>query len=76
TYLAKKFKQETGKTVSEYVNEIRIKEAQFIIMATEFKIEDIAYYVGYNDKKYFSKIFKKISGVSPSEYRKFNKEER
>lgn len=76
TYLAKKFKQETGKTVSEFVNEIRIKEAQFIIMATEFKIEDIAYYVGYNDKKYFSKIFKRISGVSPSEYRKFNKAEK
>lgn len=75
TYLAKKFKQETEKTVSEYVNEIRIKEAQFIIMVTEFKIEDIAYYVGYNDKKYFSKTFKKVTGVSPSEYRKFNKEE-
>lgn len=74
TYLAKKFKHETGKTVSEYVNEIRIKEAQFMIMATEFKVEEIAYYVGYNDKKYFSKTFKKIIGVSPSEYRKFNKE--
>ena len=76
TYLAKKFKQETGKTLSEYVNEIRIKEAQFIIKATEFKIEDIAYYVGYNDKKYFSKTFKSILGISPSEYRKYNKEEK
>lgn len=74
TYLAKKFKQETSKTVSEYVNEIRINEAQYLIMATEFKIEDIAYYVGYNDKKYFSKTFKKVLGVSPSEYRKYNKE--
>lgn len=74
TYLAKKFKQETGKTVSEYINEIRIKEAQFIIMVTEFKIEDIAYHVGYNDKKYFSKTFKKFVGISPSEYRKYNNE--
>lgn len=75
TYLAKKFKQETGKTLSEYVNEIRIKEAQYLIKATEFKIEDIAYYVGYNDKKYFSKTFKNILGISPSEYRKYNKKE-
>ena len=76
TYLAKKFKLETGKTLSEYVNEVRIKEAKFIIKATEFKIEDVAYYVGYNDKKYFSKTFKKILGISPSEYRKYNKEEK
>lgn len=76
THLAKKFKKETGKTISEYINETRIKEAQFIIKVTEIKIEDIAYYVGYNDKKYFSKTFKKIAGVSPSEYRKYNKAEK
>lgn len=76
THLAKKFKKETGKTVSEYINEVRIKEAQFIIKVTEIKIEDIAYHVGYNDKKYFSKTFKKITGVSPSEYRKYNKAEK
>lgn len=72
TYLAKRFKIETNKTVSEYVNEIRIQEAKFMLKATEFRVEDIAYYVGYNDKKYFSKIFKKIIGVSPSEYRQYN----
>lgn len=75
TYLAKKFKQETQQTVSEYVNEVRLKEAQFMLKATEFKVEDIAYYVGYNDKKYFSKTFKKTLGSSPSEYRQYNKTE-
>lgn len=72
THLSKKFKEETGKTVSEYINEIRVKEAKMMLKTTEFKIEDIAYYVGYNDKKYFSKVFKKIYNQSPSDYRKYN----
>lgn len=72
TYLAKKFKGETYKTISEYINEIRAKEAKIMLKTTEFKIEDIAYYVGYNDKKYFSKVFKKIYNQSPSDYRKYN----
>ena len=72
TYLAKKFKDETNKTISEYVNEVRVKEAKIMLKTTEFKIEDIAYHVGYNDKKYFSKIFKKIYNQSPSNYRKYN----
>ena len=72
TYLAKKFKEENDKTISEYINEIRVKEAKMMLKSTEFKIEDIAYYVGYNDKKYFSKVFKKIYNQSPSDYRKYN----
>ena len=72
TYLAKKFKEETRKTVSEYINEVRVKEAKIMLKNTEFKVEDIAYYVGYNDKKYFSKTFKKIYNQSPSDYRKYN----
>lgn len=72
TYLAKKFKLETNKTISEYINEVRLKEAKMLLKTTEFKIEDIAYYVGYNDKKYFSKVFKKIYNQSPSNYRKYN----
>lgn len=72
TYLAKKFKEETKKTVSEYINEVRVREAKIMLKNTEFKVEDIAYYVGYNDKKYFSKTFKKIYNQSPSDYRKYN----
>ena len=72
TYLAKKFKLETNKTISEYINEVRVREAKILLKTTEFKIEDIAYYVGYNDKKYFSKVFKKIYNQSPSNYRKYN----
>ncbi len=70
TNLAKKFKEEVGKTTAEYINEIRIKESKHILQNTTLSIEDIAYYVGYNDKKYFSKVFKSIEKISPSEYRK------
>ncbi len=71
TNLAKKFKEEVGKTTAEYINEIRIKESKYILQNTTLSIEDIAYCVGYNDKKYFSKVFKSIEKISPSEYRKY-----
>ncbi len=72
THLSKKFRKETNKTISEYINEIRIEEAKLLLKTTDYKVEDIAYAVGYNDKKYFSKVFKKISNQSPSEYRNYN----
>ncbi|MGL5693522.1 MAG: helix-turn-helix transcriptional regulator [Peptostreptococcaceae bacterium] len=71
TYLAKKFKFETGKTITEYINETRTKEAKLMLKTTELKVEDIAYYVGYNDKTYFSKVFKKMYGISPSDFRNY-----
>lgn len=56
TNLAKKFKEEVGKTTAEYINEIRIKESKYILQNTTLSIEDIAYCVGYNDKNTFLKF--------------------
>lgn len=70
-YLSKKFKDETGFTLTEYINQVRVKEAIFMLTHGDLSIADIAYSVGYNDKKYFSKTFKKIIGKSPSEYRNY-----
>ena len=68
-YLSSKFKTETGYTITEYLNIIRIKEAKILLRSTKNSITDIAYSVGYNDSKYFARIFKKLNNITPSQYR-------
>ena len=70
TYFSVFFKKETGKNFSEYLTELRIKNAKLYLISTNMDIADIAEEVGYNDLKYFSKLFKKLTGINPSEYRK------
>jgi len=70
TYFSVFFKKETGKNFSEYLTELRMKNAKNYIVSTDMDIADIAAEVGYNDLKYFSKLFKKSTGINPTEYRK------
>lgn len=69
-YFSSLFKKETGKNFTEYITEIRIGNAKDMIIRSNRDIADIADEVGYTDLKYFSKVFKKVTGVSPSDYRK------
>lgn len=69
-YFSSLFKKETGKNFLEYVTEIRINNAKSYLAKTDMNISDIAFNVGYTDIKYFSKLFKRNTGLSPSEYRK------
>lgn len=69
-YFSTLFKKETGKNFLEYVTELRIKKAKNYLMQTDYDIAEIASSVGYGDLKYFSKLFKKNTGLSPSEFRK------
>lgn len=68
-YLSRKFKEETGCQLSEYINQIRIEQAQILLNDKVLSIADVAYRVGYNDEKYFSKVFKKYNDRTPREYR-------
>jgi two-component system, response regulator YesN len=70
--LSRKFKKETGKNITEYINNRRINEAIYILENEDISITDIAFIVGFNDVNYFTKVFKKLKGVTPSEYRKNN----
>ncbi len=70
TYFSVFFKKETGKNFSEYLTELRIKNAKLYLISTDMDVADVAEEVGYNDLKYFSKLFKKLTGINPSEYRK------
>lgn len=68
-YICVKFKEQTNMTISQYVNDYRINIAKTLLANPEIKINDIAEKVGFDNGNYFSKIFRKTVGVSPSEYR-------
>ncbi|NIK76733.1 two-component system response regulator YesN [Paenibacillus castaneae] len=69
TYLSLLFKLNTGKTFIEHLTDIRIDKAKDMLRSTHFKNYEVAEKVGYQDPRYFSQIFKKKVGLSPSEYR-------
>ncbi len=68
-YLATVFKRETGKTVSEYIRQRRVKHASYLLATTHLQVQTIALHCGIVDVQYFSKIFKKETGRTPKEYR-------
>jgi len=65
------FKKETGMTITNYLIQVRMEEAQRLIRETNLTVNEIAYKVGYNDTRYFSKLFIKTVGIKPVDYRKF-----
>jgi len=67
-YLSWLFHKYTGMCFTEYVNEVKIEKAQQYIRQGQYKIYEISYMLGYDNACYFSKVFKKISGCTPSEY--------
>jgi len=69
SHLARRFKSETGQTVSYFINNCRIREAKFLLKNRNYTIEEIAYKVGYSNKIYFTKIFKQFENITPKEYR-------
>jgi AraC-like DNA-binding protein len=69
SYLCRRFKTETGKTISEYVNEIKITEAMRLLEATEQPLVQISVQLGFSSQNYFHTLFKRITGMTPGEYR-------
>ncbi|WP_077612869.1 response regulator transcription factor [Clostridium sp. Marseille-P2415] len=69
-YFSSLFKKETGKTLTEYTQMVRIETARKLLLEKELSISQIAELSGYSDIKFFTKQFKKTLGVSPNEYRK------
>lgn len=64
------FKLRTGESFVTYLKQIRVREAQRLLVETDMKILDISHQVGYANEKHFMKVFRTFSGVSPSEYRR------
>lgn len=70
TYVPQLLKKNTGKTFMQIQQMIRISVAQDKLLHTSMNVEDISRYVGYSNTTHFHRIFKKITGVSPLQYRK------
>ncbi len=68
-YLGKVFKKEFGETISECLNDARIKGAVDLLLHTDKSVQEIAFQVGFYDQTYFSTVFKKIMGIAPSQFR-------
>jgi len=69
-HFSEMFRRETGTTYIEFVKRERIKRAAEIINETDAKVAEVAEQVGYGDVKYFTKLFKQYTGMTPSEYRR------
>jgi two-component system response regulator YesN len=63
------FSKEASQTFKEYLTEIRIKKAKELLRTTALRSADISYQVGYSDPHYFSHVFRKVTGLSPNEFR-------
>ncbi len=69
-YLSKLFKKEVGSTITDYIMSCRIHSSLQLLSTSNLQIQEIASYVGMSDFNYYTKIFKRIIGCTPSEYRK------
>ena len=67
-YLCGVFKENTGMSIHQYHTQLRIHEAARLLRETTLNISEIGYQVGYQDPLYFSHVFKRVKGCSPSEY--------
>ena len=68
-YLSELFKKHTGKTISEYLTEYRLEKACQLLDHAESRVGDVSGMVGIHDGRYFSNMFKKKYGMTPTEYR-------
>ena len=68
-YLSTLFRQETGRTVTDYVSSLRMENAARLLRSTSLRVQTVAQYCGISDVNYFSKLFKRHFGVTPREYR-------
>lgn len=68
-YFSTVFKQSCGSSFKEYLNMVRIEESKRLLANTDYSVIDIAIAIGFEDQSYFSKVFKKYTGLTPKQYR-------
>lgn len=68
-YLSRLFKEKTGKNFVEYLTEIRMEKVKELLKISDCKIVEICAMAGYDNPRYFSKVFRQYTGMTPREYR-------
>lgn len=69
-YFSRLFKEETGENYIDYLTKIRIEKARELMESSDLSIKEICFKIGYGDPNYFSRLFKKVEKITPSEYLK------
>jgi two-component system response regulator YesN len=69
-YLSSYFSENSGEGFNEYLNQIRIKKAEELLCRRDITVSEVGGMVGYTDHSYFCRVFKKLNGYTPSDYRK------
>ncbi len=69
-YFSTVFKQSCGSSFKEYLNMVRIEESKRLLANTDYSVIDIAIASGFEDQSYFSKVFKKYTGLTPKQYQR------
>lgn len=68
-YFCNLFKKETGKTYSQFLNQVRTKKSKDLLVNTNLSTLEVALSVGYNNQNYYNMTFKRIAGTTPLKYR-------
>lgn len=69
SYFSTLFKKVMGISFTRYLNELRVEESKRLLKSEDHAIQDIASDIGYKSQSYYSKVFKKYTGLTPNEYR-------
>lgn len=68
-YLSRLFKEKAGKNFVDYLTEVRMEKVKDLLLNTNYKIIEICSMTGYDNPRYFSKVFKQVTGTTPREFR-------
>ena len=68
--LKRRFKAATGSSIIEYLQNLRVEEAKSLLEASNLAVDEISFEAGYSDASFFRRLFKRLTGLSPSNYRK------
>ncbi len=71
-YLSRLFKQQMGLSIDQYIRNMRIDRAKFLMTTTQESIQDISDQLGFSNRNYFTQVFTQVTGMSPAAYRKEN----
>lgn len=69
SYLSSIFKEETGMNLSTYINAVRVEKSKALLLDNAIRLVDVANLCGFEDQSYYTKVFKRIVGVSPKRFR-------
>ena len=70
SHLSRRFKLSTGTCINEYINYVRITNAEWLLKTKKLPITEVAIRCGFNDSSYFAHVFKKLKGITPYKFSK------